>query len=260
MQLGAMNDPRRDLFAEIAWIAESGFDYIDLTIEAPGCGTERNDWRQVQQAIADHGLGVVCHSAPYLPIDNPSPLVRQAAVNELRRSIDVAHVVGAPLCTMTFLGWPAYLSDSDGYEFYRQLLEILVKHGAERNVQVAMQNQARNEHQLKCFREIFHRVPALRLLLDVGHVNIKTARSLTRDYLFALADRLAHVHLSDNDGLSDLHLPPGAPQRGGIDLRRELRDLRSFHYDGTITLDVLGERRWLLASASLVRELWKEVT
>jgi sugar phosphate isomerase/epimerase len=258
MQVGAMNNPRQDVFKELEWFAQNGFDYIDLTIEAPATATESTPWRQVAQAIKDAGLGVVTHSAPYLPIHNPSPLVRQAAVDELRRTIDAAQIVGASLCTMHYMGWPDYLSDQDGYEFYRQMLTILVQHGEERGVAVAMENGLDNRHQHKYFREIFHRVPGLKLLYDVGHGNLAVSKSMLREYLFSLSDRLAHIHMSDNNGIEDLHLPFGAPMHGGIDLPQSLRTLRSFHYDGTITVEVFGDRRWLLESARLLRELWEE--
>ncbi|RME55821.1 MAG: sugar phosphate isomerase/epimerase [Caldilineae bacterium] len=258
MQLGAMNDPQRNLFDEIRWIGENGFDYIDLTVEAPAAAAESTPWREVAGAIQDAGLGVICHAAPYLPIHNPSPLVRQAALDELRRTVDVAQILGAPLCTMHFMGWPRYLRDREGYEFYRQMLDILVRHGAERGVDVAMENGVDNRHQLKYFREIFQRTPGLKLLYDVGHGNLATAKSMTREYLFALRDRLAHIHMSDNNGREDLHLPFGAPIRGGLDLLQNLRTLRSFHYDGSITVEVFGERRWLLLSAQRIRDLWEE--
>lgn len=258
MRLGVMNDPRKPLLEEIEWIARHGFDYIDLTLEAPAAALESTDWRMIGSAIADSGLGVICHTAPYLPIHNPSPLVRQAALDELRRSIDAAHIVGATLCTTHFLGWPAYLSEAQGYEYYRQMYDILIRHGASQGVAIALENGTENRHQLKYFREIFHRLPDLKLLYDIGHGNIKTAKSMTRDYLFALADRLAHVHISDNDGQGDDHLPIGAPMRGGIDLGHEMRGLRSFRYDAGITVEVFGDRRWLTASAELIRAKWEE--
>lgn len=259
MQLGAMNNPRADLLHEIARIAGSGFDFVDLTVEAPGATVEGADWDVVRAALADVGLGVVCHAAPYLPLQNPSPLVRQAALDELRRTIDVAQQLGAPLCTTHFVGWPAHLSEDAGYEFYKQAYRILVKHGAERGVQVTLENSAENRHQLKYFREIFFRVPALRLTYDIGHGNVHTARSMTRDYLFALNDRLALVHLSDNDGTADDHLPFGAPPQGAIHLRHELHTLKDFHFSGKITVQVFGAQRWLLESAALIRELWAEL-
>ena len=258
MQIGAMNNPRADLFKEIARIGRLGVDFIDLTIEAPGATPDGIDWQAARAAIQEAGLGVVAHAAPYLPIGNASPLVRQAALDELRRCIDVAQLLGAPFCTTHFLGWPSFLSEEAGYEYYRQAYTILLKHGSERGVQVTLENVPDNKHQLKYFREIFFRLPELTLTFDIGHGNIKTARSMTRDYLFALRDRLVHIHMSDNDGDGDDHLPFGAPKRGGINLLHELRGLREFRYDGRITLEVFGDPRWLQASAAMVRELWEK--
>ena len=45
----------------------------------------------------------------------------------------------------------------------------------------------------------------------------------TRDYLFAFADRLRHVRISDNDGTRPAYLPFGAPESGSLDVARELR-------------------------------------
>ncbi|MEI2418917.1 hypothetical protein V6O07_01480, partial [Arthrospira platensis SPKY2] len=81
MQIGAMNNPRNDIFQEIEQIRAGGFDFIDLTIEAPATAPESTDWRAVAAAVAESGLGVICHAAPHLPIHSPSPLVRQAALD-----------------------------------------------------------------------------------------------------------------------------------------------------------------------------------
>ena len=257
MKLGVMNNPQNDLLAEIDWIAANGFDFIDLALEAPAAALETTDWKSIRSALSKSGLDLICHAAPYYPVNNPSPLVRRAALDELRRSVDVAAHLGATLCTTRFLGWPAHLADASGYEFIKQLYTILLRHGAKKGVQIALENSVRNTHQLKYFREIFHRLPDLRLLYDIGHGNVETAaQHTTRDYLFALRESLAHVHLSDNDGSSDGHLPLGAPASGGIDIEREIRTLHSFGYDGTITLQVFGDRRLLLESAALLRSLW----
>jgi sugar phosphate isomerase/epimerase len=260
MRIGAMNNPRRPLLDEIAWIAANRFDYIDLTVEAPAAAPESIDWPTVRKVLDDLGLGVVCHAAPYYPIHNPSPLVRQAALDELRRTVDIASVLGATIVTTHFLGWPGYLTENAGYEYYRQLFAVLIPHAAAQGISIAMENSSDNRHQLKYFREIFHRVPDLKLLFDIGHGNVNTAKSMTRDYLFALADRLVHVHLSDNDGRDDEHLPLGAPRRGGIDLGHEVRGLKTFRYDAGITVEVFGARRWLLASAELLREEWQKTS
>lgn len=256
MLLTALTHPRRDPAAEIDWIAANGFDAVEIVLEAPGAPLERTDWRALGDRLRAAGLPALARAAPGLPVENASPLVRQAALDELRRSLDAAHALGATLLTTRFRGWPPALADVDGYEHCRQLYSILTRHAAERGLGVALQNAPHNQHQLKHFREIMARVPDLHLALDVGHTNVGTVRPLTRDYLFALADRAAHVCLHDNDGSADQHLPFGAPRAGGIDLAAALRDLRSFRYDATITLAVYGDRRYLLLCRDLVRDLW----
>jgi sugar phosphate isomerase/epimerase len=259
MKLGYLTDPQRDSLEEIAFAAENNFDYVDLSIAAPATALEITDWHSLRRALSDAGLEVICYASDTFVINNPSPPIRQAALNELRRCIDAAAIVGAPLLTTRFLGWPAYFDEATGYEFYRQLYEILTAHGQTYGVAVALENSPRNSHQLKWFREIYHRLPNLQLLYNVGNGNVETQQSMTRAYLFALADRLTQVHLSDNDGTRPDRLPIGAPASGGLDWRHELQMLRSFNFDGPITVDVRGDRRWLLQSAAFVRELWPQV-
>lgn len=256
MQLGIVTNPRNSLAKEIGWAADNGFDLIDLALEAPAAAPESVKWGEVQAAIAERELTVICRAATYLPLENPAPLVRQAALDEVRRAIDATAAVGGTLCTLRFRGWPAHLDEAAGYEYYRQLLGVLLKHGEARGVQVALENRPQNEHQLKWFREIFHRVPALKLVYHLGHGNVGTLQSMTREYLFALAERLVHVRISDNDGHHSAYLPLGAPGSGGLDFPRDLRTLHSFRYDGTLALEINGDRRWAKASAELLRTWW----
>lgn len=260
MKIGAMNNPQSTLTDEIEWIAQNGFDFIDLALEAPEAALESTKWKEIGSLLKETELAAICRAPTYLPLNNPSPLVRQAAFDELRRAIDAAQIVGATYCTILFAGWPDYFSEKEGYTFTQQMLSLLQKHGQERNIQIALENSPINQHQLKYFREIFHRLPDLRLSYDIGNGNVQTvAPSTTREYLFALSSQLAHVRISDNDGSANSYLPLGAAASGGIDLPRELRTLRSFQYESTITVQVRGDRRWLLGSAELMRELWSQV-
>lgn len=254
MQLGLTNRPKHNLIEEITWIGRTGFDYIDLIFEAPNAALENTDWKCIAAAIQKAELDVVCQSAHYLPLNNPSSAVRQAALDDVRRSIDAAKIVDAPILTIPFIGWPAYLPEKVGYEFIAQMFGILVKHATERGIELALENSPRNQHQLKYFREIFHRLPTLKLTYNIGHGNVGTASQHTsRDYLFALSGALAHVRLNDNNGQTDDHLMPGTPEEGGINLDWELSNLQNFRYDGRITLDFGGDRHWAGAFAERLR-------
>lgn len=256
MQFGAMNHPGHSVMEEATLFAEMGFDYIDLTIEEPAAGPHNTAWPQVRQHIGDLGLGIVSHTGPYLPIENPSARVREAAYAELRSSVDVAAFMGAAVCTMHFRAWPSLQPHAEGVAMYVEALGDLVAYGQQRQVQVAIENSPYNgNNQLKAIRDILHGIPDLKLLYDIGHGNIGTPKSLTRDYLFDLRDRLVHVHLSDNGGQGDDHLPLGTPKQGGLNLRQEFQTLQNFKYGETVTLEIFGHRMWLEATLTLVRQL-----
>ncbi len=71
----------------------------------------------------------------------------------------------------------------------------------------------------------------LGLCLDVGHAYIE--RNLD-DFLSKFYERLMNVHLHDNDGLRDLHMPLDA---GKVPWRKVLENLARKGYDGFVTLE-----------------------
>src|SRR5947209_3323624 len=83
MLIGTMNHPARDLLTEIAWIAEIGMEFIDLTLEPPQAAVWKLDLPAIRAALEKHHLPVVGHTAYYLPIASPFESIRRAAVDEL---------------------------------------------------------------------------------------------------------------------------------------------------------------------------------
>ena len=54
MQIGAMNHPARDVVAEIDWIGDQGFDFVDLTLEPPAGEPGRIDVDAIRAALDRH--------------------------------------------------------------------------------------------------------------------------------------------------------------------------------------------------------------
>ena len=67
MQIGAMNHPARDPVAEIDWIGQYGFDFVDFTLEPPAADPDQIDVDAIRAVLDRHNLGVVAHTAYYLP-------------------------------------------------------------------------------------------------------------------------------------------------------------------------------------------------
>jgi len=78
-----MNNPMLDVVQEIELFARLGFDYIDLTLEPQAAYAETINVKETRRALARTGIGVVGHTAYYLPFASPFPSLRDCAVREM---------------------------------------------------------------------------------------------------------------------------------------------------------------------------------
>jgi len=100
MQIGLMNNPRTDPVAEIEFIASSGFDFVDLTLEYPSTHIDVIRRQEVLKALTAGGLSVVGHTAYYLPFASPINALRDAAVGDVIRTLDFFREAGAKMVTV----------------------------------------------------------------------------------------------------------------------------------------------------------------
>ena len=258
MQIGAMNHPERVLLDEIAWMADLGMDFIDLTLEPPGAPSWNVDTPAIRSALARHRMTVVGHTAWYLPMANAIPEIRAAAVSELCRCLDRFSEIGARWMNLH----PDRHTPWHPRQFYieRNLDTIreLLAHARARGVGLMIENLPGDYNSAPQLAELLGPIPELGLHLDIGHANLQVPHNTTEEILKAHGKRLEHVHLHDNKGgHADLHLPLGT---GTLDLRRSVEALQRCGYDGTITLEVFTpDPHYLIYSRDLLRRTWNEV-
>ncbi len=253
-----MNDPVAPLDREIERTAEWGFDYLELTLEPPAARVDTLDAEQVRQALESAGLGVVGHTAYYLPVADPFPRLRAAALAQLSDDIAFLAAVGVDKVTVHPSKGIAYGHDpASRLAAQREVFAALCELGAGLGVTVMCENLTDIVGDPDLLAEhLFDRLPALALNLDVAHAGLGVADNRTPRFLARLGDRLRHLHLSDNNGLTDLHLPLGA---GRLPLCEMVGAIRRHGYDDTVTLEVFSrESHYLRYSAQLVRQWWSE--
>ncbi len=260
MQIGAMNHPGKDPVAEIRWIGENGFDFVDLTLEPPAVDPEGIDIEAVRSALTRFQLGVVTHTAPFIPIASPFKIIRNATLEEFRRSLKVSRQLEAKLLNVHLGKLPSHFTQKNAVDWHAETLFPLCEEAAHQGIRIILEHiPFGGTNQLETIVTILDRVPRLGFHLDSGHSKLERGYDRFEEYLDRLGHRLLHVHLSENDGSSDQHLPLGAVSKNATDWPRHIRMLKSTGYDGTITLEVFSSlKEHLLTSRDLLRRWWEE--
>lgn len=252
-----MNHPARDVLQEIEWIAAMGLGFIDLTLEPPMAASWKVDRAAVRRSLERHGLGVVGHTAFYLPIASGIEEIRRASLEELRRCVDVFAGIGARWMNVH----PDRHAPMHDRRFFVEknlaTLGELLPYAAERGIGLMVENLPGDFNTARDLGELLDPLPGLGLHLDIGHANLLVVQSTVEELLSAYGSRLRHVHLHDNKGgAADLHLPLGT---GSVDVRRAVRSLKVLGYDGTITLEVFTpDPHHLIYSRDLLQRVWTE--
>lgn len=251
MQIGMMNDPRRDPVAEARWAATNGLQFLDLTIEGELAEPGGIDIAAIRAVLDETGMGVVGHTAPYLPFAFPVERVRRAAVEEVASLLPLFVAAGAAKVNVHLsrgVSGGQALAVAQNRKSFAELAEIAAPHG----IQIVVEHLPDAGTSVDDMYSVLDADPRLGFHLDVGHANVGGDR--LEPLLAALGSRIAHVHMSDNRGRHDDHMPLGA---GWIDYPRAVRLLKATGYDGTITLEVFGsDRDYLLISVEKLRKWW----
>ncbi len=257
MLIGTMNHPGRDVLSEIKWIAEMGFDFVDLTLEPPKADVRMINIEAVRAALQDSNLEVVGHTAYYLPLCSPFESIRRAAVEELKLCLKAFAALGASWMNLHPDRHAPFSDRRYAIQRNIQTIHELLPLSRELGVGLMIENLPEGFNTASQLGDLLEPIPELGLHLDIGHANLLVPINTTDEILAAFGARLQHVHLHDNKGGSaDLHLPLGA---GNIETAHYVRSLRNIGFDGTITLEVFTpDRRHLAYSRDVLRRIWDE--
>jgi sugar phosphate isomerase/epimerase len=182
-----------------------------------------------------------------------------ACPGEFRKALKAAHGIGATVVNTHFDKPPKFFTDRQVVGWHTEVLGPLCEEAAEVGVTIVLEHVPfGGAKQLELIESILERVPLLRFHLDSGHAKLERGYDRWDEYIERLGSKLVHVHLSDNDGTADQHLPLGSAPRSTINWPEHIHKLKASGYDGTITLEVFApEKEHLLLSRDLLRNWWE---
>ena len=242
MLLGAMNDPKKDLKKEIEWIKKS-FDFIDLTIENP----MEIDAKKLKTWIGN--FPIVGHTDWSLPVASPYEKIRKAAVEKIKDDIKIfshfkCEYVNVHPNVDTRARKNTILLHS---ESFKELMDFSSKFG----LKIILENMP--DFSFSEFSEISKKLPGLHFNLDIAHAFISDDLEMM---IAKFHSKIVHLHISDNNGLMDEHLPLGI---GKIDWIKVVKLLKKYKYDRTITLEVHTAKNHAVFSKVLLEKIWESV-
>jgi sugar phosphate isomerase/epimerase len=248
MLYGAMNFPVRPVLDELAELSALGFDYLELAMDPPQAHYRviREKKVELLTALDRHTMHVVCHLPTFVSTADLTDRLRETSLAEVLDSLETAaelKPLKVVLHPSTVRGLSMFMMEQVK-EYLLKSLDLIVEKADYLGLCLCIENMFPQYYSLvnaEDFVEVFERFPTLRLTLDMGHGQIDSGGgNRTIEFIERFADRLYHVHASDNFGKADDHLPIGA---GVIDFQALVKALKASGYDETVTFEVFSRDR-----------------
>lgn len=263
MIYGATNNPLRPLIGEIKSLAALGFDYLELCMDPPNCLPEvlRTGMAEVLSALNNEGLRLhVVHLPTFIWLADVYSSIREASLNEVFKALDLGAEFGVKKAVLH----PGYLTGlmsftpDMGKQYAAYSLDKIFERSAGLDIMLCLENmfpRAGHMYRPEEFAEVLGRNPGLMMTLDLGHANIRAPKNQAAAFVKTANGRIGHVHIGDNNGQEDEHLPVGA---GRADLAAGMAAIKASGYDETMTLEVFSsDRAYLSMSLKKVRVIWE---
>jgi len=262
MKICMMSSSFADPVKEIEFAGKHGFQGLELAFEYPEATPEKilKKSRQILDAFSSYDLVRIAHTQSFVNICDFAETIRGASVGETIKALEVAHRLDIGFVTVhPGFVWPVMTGKKALVKTCESLKELL-KVTDELDLILGVENLpprfslpnyfSRTEE----FEAVFSQIVSdrLKFVLDVAHTSFHESDAALK-FIDKFYEKLAHVHLSDNLGQRDDHLPLGA---GRVDYKTPIRELRNKGYDKTITLEVFSkDRDYLLLSKRKLEEL-----
>ena len=258
MRIGLSNlqFPRISVEEAIERVAGLGADCIEIVFDVPHFPPEfdMRKLRSLRRLINSHGLGVSVHG-PVWDINAASyySSIRSLTMKQMKRSIDACDVIGGDIVVIHPGRCPMPEMDnlfSMAKKWFIDFTSECLNYAKKRDIKLTLENFPPSANypysHPKEMVTLARKLDGLGITFDIGHAylgkhmkkssapeqKIASEIKLVREYL-------AHVHIHDNHGEKDEHLPPG---EGNINFKPIMRALKEINYGGRLILELWHPR------------------
>ena len=237
------------LDAGCALMAEDGYEAIDLNFadaESEFYTSGEDGFFMLagryRSALKKHGISVYQIHGPWrFPPKDGTEEDRAELFGKMTKALGIARFFGAKYMAVHPLmpfGEHSAQQPEEVYEINKRFFSALASVAGKLGVTVCLENMPYREFPLSETEKLLVLIkdidsPHLRLCLDTGHANMfeKPIGAVTRD---TGADYIRIIHVHDNLGDKDAHLPPYS---GNLDFGELCEALYDIGFDGVMNLE-----------------------
>ena len=227
-----------------------GFDGVEI----PTFSADEPRYRKLGQKLKE--IGLKCTTCVIVgketnPLD-PSPAVRQAAVDFLKQMVDHNHVVGSTMMMGPYSSPVGMLvgrgKTDDEWKRAVEVFQKVAPYAQQAGVPMALEYLNRFEHYFindtataaRFVDEVNH--PGFKLHYDTFHSNIEEKG--IADSVRTGGKRIVHVHISENDR--------STPGEGHVRWDETFQALAEIKYDGWLMIEAFGTALPEIAGATCI--------
>ncbi len=250
---------RFNLTDALSGIADAGFAGVEILADAPHLDVRSvtdDDLRQIRQTLGSRKLRISNINAnctfaywkdappePYFEpsLISPSDKMQADRIDMIKRTLRVAHELGAPNISITSGRCLAQVTPADAVARLTEALKPVLDEADRQSVDVGIELEPglylEFVHELRDWiGRIDH--PRFGANLDIGHAVVNGER--IDESVRTLASRTWNLHVEDLPARKHYHTVPG---QGSFDWHQLTRTLRSTGYDRGVTVELYTQTR-----------------
>jgi len=263
-KFGILTNPTVDILKEIENIAKLDFDFVEIGIEWPEGSPEilLKKKKQIIDLLKKYNIFAIAHTAWWIDVATPYHLVRRAWLEETKKKIKVANSLGIKL-----VNFHTHAREMNSFykNYEKQILKNfvdglkeLVDYAKKYDIEIILENAVEKGEitNIQLIKKITNKVPDIKIHVDIGHAFVCGGMKNIRNFFRLFGNRTVHIHMHDNHGKSDEHLPIG---KGKINYLSVIKMLKKIGYDKTITFEVFTSKKDAVKSREYIKKLWNKI-
>ncbi len=238
MNLGIVTHTDKSLEEQLYDIGGSGLDHAEIYV-----GGHNSNIEYLEKNISDlnrikdeYDLNFYFH----LPIDSINigsqlERVRKGSIQALKRILGIGKDLNVEKAVIHPSGVSKFWRKEKIDETIINSIEELNKISQNYEIELLVENLSRGNFKLKDLKDLIERTNA-NICLDTGHANLTTDDVGIFEFINSFEDEISHIHLNDNRGGYDEHIPIGY---GNVNFENIILELKDIGWDGSLSMELV---------------------